>query len=321
MNQTVSNRLLLCNVVCTFVIILRHSLNLVAFGLQDSNCAWNKMIQQALMNITSVAVPIFFLISGFLFFKGQNMELSDVITGLKKRVKSLLIPFLLWGIINSIILYVHPPKGYSYLDGFLFTHLWFIRDLMLFMLFTPLISIIKKYLPVLLYINLFVLVLLWEPVNSVFLSSEGAFFFLLGCCLTEHIFSKIRCNAVLLLVLLMVWIIIPFIYKVGSTFWLQKLYIFAGVILVWMGSVMYYRFNMSTVKTLGIYSFFIYCGHLYLLKGAKISIAHFFVGNNFISLITFFALPSIVYLVLLIVGKTMHKYMPDAFKLLTGGRS
>lgn len=51
--------------------------------------------------IADLAVPSFFLMSGFLYFYGTKKWTSDVyIHKTKKRIKTLVIPYLLWNVIN-----------------------------------------------------------------------------------------------------------------------------------------------------------------------------------------------------------------------------
>ena len=115
-----------------------------------------------------VTVPLFYLFSGFLFFYGKDFNKSIYQQKLLKRVRSLLIPYLLWNLIaivkelvtnynhieklnlswyNIIIsffdIYQHEGivKRYSFDEAFypIDLPLWFVRDLMIVVLFTPVI--------------------------------------------------------------------------------------------------------------------------------------------------------------------------------------
>lgn len=87
--------MMFCNVVCTIFVVLRHSLNIKAFFNSKQPTFWNQCIQNAFMNITSIAVPFFFLMSGFFFFKGEVISEQKVNENIIKRAKSLLIPFVI----------------------------------------------------------------------------------------------------------------------------------------------------------------------------------------------------------------------------------
>ena len=101
-----------------------------------------------------IAVPLFFFISGFLFFYGVNVfGKSEYWYKLKKRVKRLLVPYLLWGVFAILVKYIFFLFGENcaYLfDGYfkciyyvlwnpISYQLWFVRDLFLVVLISPLI--------------------------------------------------------------------------------------------------------------------------------------------------------------------------------------
>lgn len=56
------------------------------------------------MKLVCIAVPLFFFISGFLFFKGGNFNFALYQRKLKNRVHTILIPYLLWNVIYFVIL-------------------------------------------------------------------------------------------------------------------------------------------------------------------------------------------------------------------------
>lgn len=113
--------------------------------------------------ISRVAVPLFFLISGFLFFSTQ-WNLSIYSEKLKRRIRSLLIPYLMFNIITMAIIGImqwvlpslvsgnyKPVFDYD-ITNFLLAFwrmestnipyvapLWFIRNLMVVMLFSPIV--------------------------------------------------------------------------------------------------------------------------------------------------------------------------------------
>ena len=78
--------MMFCNVVCTIFVVLRHSLNIKAFFGSGQPTFWNQCIQNAFMNITSIAVPFFFLMSGFFFFKGEVISEQKVNENIIKRI-------------------------------------------------------------------------------------------------------------------------------------------------------------------------------------------------------------------------------------------
>lgn len=155
------------------------------------------------------AVPIFFIISGFLFFYGiDTFSSKTYFAKIKKRIKTLLVPYLIWNIIYWIepimsmilkggeikILWLLEslwilPNQETLINSMSLTTpadppLWFVRDLMVCMLVSPLFYwIIKiKKLGILL---LFSLLIIWvfSPYQYPFpgLSICSLFFFFIGC--------------------------------------------------------------------------------------------------------------------------------------------
>ncbi len=100
-----------------------------------------------------IAVPLFFFMSGFLFFNGvKKFGVSEYRDKLKKRVKRLLVPYLLWGGIAIFVRYVFFLLGEDCIlfdvcgkwvyfivwDPFNYP-LWFVRDLFCVVLISPVI--------------------------------------------------------------------------------------------------------------------------------------------------------------------------------------
>lgn len=75
--------------------------------------------------ICPAAVPTFFFISGYLFFKGLEEWKTDVWKRkLKKRIHSLLIPYLLWNLISMIAFPLTRYAGSIRNNAFLNVHFW-----------------------------------------------------------------------------------------------------------------------------------------------------------------------------------------------------
>lgn len=154
----------------------------IGWGSFGSLDVWRIFACVSINEVASVAVPLFFMISGYLFFVGGKWN-GTVFTGkLRRRIHSLLVPYVLfcllaavglvvnyvisghtWG--QSIHLYLGDGK---WLHNFWDVHttgtntnllgiskpisypvnipLWFIRDLMVIVLMTPLIHLAIRWL-------------------------------------------------------------------------------------------------------------------------------------------------------------------------------
>jgi surface polysaccharide O-acyltransferase-like enzyme len=119
--------------------------------------------------LATVAVPLFFFLSGYLFFTGFAPSKANFYSNIGKRAKSLLIPFLFWNILCLTVTGIAqalpatsgffsgrsaPIVSFKLLDyanavlgltrdpiAFQF---WFIRDLMLLSLLSPLIYLLLR---------------------------------------------------------------------------------------------------------------------------------------------------------------------------------
>lgn len=153
-------------------------------------------------SICAVAVPLFYIISGYLFFL-KAKSLVSIKDKMKKRVRTLLIPYLLANTL-TFIFYValnllsrmnaalNSVVNFKVLDtfnhGFLLVlsdiywgpiafQLWFVRDLMIIVLFSPLIYLLLKYLS---NTKLGMLMLLIGEIFIFYMGISSLFWFLLG---------------------------------------------------------------------------------------------------------------------------------------------
>ena len=152
--------------------------------------------------LVKVAVPVFFIMSGYLFF--ANVDKWDVVTYKKKilrRIKTLLLPYLIWNLLmavklktfNMSIFWAFWNTAGKQIDWFgneqLMTApanmpLWFLRDLMVVSLLTPIIYILVRRLGYWLMAVLTVLYLLGVCAFIPGLSAYAVFFFTLGAFLS-----------------------------------------------------------------------------------------------------------------------------------------
>lgn len=161
---------------------------------------------------THVCVPLFFIISGYLFFTKLNTWNTIVyLTKIKRRAKTLLVPFLIWNtiavLISAFISFrqggligiqeFFSDNGYWHLywdshvwnidrtnwwgEQYMSTSphlvpLWYLRDLMMVMIFSPLLFffVVKNYQSI--WTTFSVNVLYYRNRNSGFLYHSFLFF-------------------------------------------------------------------------------------------------------------------------------------------------
>ena len=119
--------------------------------------------------INRIASPLFFIISGYLFFVNLTGQRSDFIRKVKKRFNTLIIPYLfwsLWGLLFYLVLQAFLPPSISFTRGLIMDwdfaklmntifldpipyQLWYVRDLTVFALLSPLLYILLPIFQVL----------------------------------------------------------------------------------------------------------------------------------------------------------------------------
>lgn len=272
--------------------------------------------------ISKVAVPTFFFISGFLFFMNVSKFDNNVYKKkIKSRISSLLVPYILWNTISFLIFLLSTHilgynvfhrniqlssniiknlikvYGYTYswgwnnLLGLHISHyspidgpLWFIRDLMLFVVVTPIIYwLVKKIKWIIVLFLLVSMVLIEHPTLS------GFFFFTLGCYFSISKIDPLRIyseNKFLLLIVLIV-LVVPSFY-IGS--WIKQVFLVVYLfVLLGFCSCMNNKI-VSCLINYSKYSFCIYCTHIVISLPAVEA------------LLKLFVLPPIIYYFVIGIG-------------------
>lgn len=134
-------------------------------GMGGANC-WNSSVCDFIVilfshGITRVAVPCFFLISGYLFFIGfeNGWNWKKYTQKLGRRVNTLLIPYLVWNVICAFLIFVGSKMHlitqpvllqklnlYDIFISPINIPLWFLRDLIVVVVITPVLYYYISYL-------------------------------------------------------------------------------------------------------------------------------------------------------------------------------
>ena len=343
-------------------VVFIHS-NMLVVNIQGTIIRYDKWPFVAfVMNLFSsvladVCVPLFFFISGFLLFYYSAFSKEEYLTKIKKRVYSLLVPYLIWNFIAFIILLiqVHPKvisffpllKDYrvdiiSFMSSFWVTNLpvamsgpanpintplWFVRDLMVLVVFSPIIWwLIKKT-------GIFVVILLgivWfftlgESVGFPGLCHQSLFFFPLGA------FFGIRHLDFVTLAKKMRWT--PYIYAIIAIMdaltkdtpfsgLLHHFEILIGMItFVYLVSLFLEKGKIHVCSFLAGASFFVYALHnLFLGKMMKVVLMVVKPESQILVLLIYFLMPTITILLCLVLYKALCRFSPTVSSVVIGGR-
>lgn len=104
-----------------------------------------------------IGVPLFYIISGYLFFQRYDNSLKCYKNKLKKRIFSLLVPYLMWNFMAYLVyaFITHTMQPESFLQSFWVVEgkpghspadgpLWFVRTLMILSVISPIFYFLNK---------------------------------------------------------------------------------------------------------------------------------------------------------------------------------
>lgn len=297
--------------------------------------------------IARISVPLFFFFSGFLFFYRTSFNFSVYIKKIKKRGRTLLIPFLLWNFIAVALTFVlhtffpnitidDSTRNQSLLDlllTFWNYHsgaptnypLWFIRDLIVVMLFSPLVYLLIRYCR---QYGLLVLGVLWlfgwwikEPGFSIM----ALFFFSMGGVFSIHQknFVEIFLSFFRFAIVIYVTSIILQMYFRNNTIssYISKINILSGIVLTIDITAFFLSKGIWKVNSfLSEASFFIYVYHG-LIVDRITSRAFMILPHTDIALVFIYLMCPIVILGIgLPLYYCLKKRLPRTTALLMGGR-
>lgn len=313
-------KVLLLNFILSCLIVTIHSIVPERYGVPLDKYPFVCSV----VLFCKVATPTFFFLSAVLFYR--NCCFMDLKRKLIRRVHSLLIPFILWNTFFVLIYYIltHLPflseklnttpvslSPEDLLAAILnseHTDLWFIRNLMVYTVLSPVFLLVlkNKILTITIYITSLFYVLCngvghyelitWIPI------------YLMGAMWGYYGWSNIRINS--RIIKYIVPILFVFIY-VGVYYGYIDLKIMRNIspILIWMlFDIFIYEYLNDKFETRDYfgYTFFIYATHHFVLNIMQKIVVIFFLPTQLVVNITFVITP-IITVVLLVLGCRMIK--------------
>jgi surface polysaccharide O-acyltransferase-like enzyme len=301
--------------------------------------------------LAPVTVPLFYFMSGFLFFESFDGSFNKYYNKLKSRFRTLLIPFIFWNLLTLLIVAlahagstssmylsgrfasISSFSAYDYLNKtFGFTcypaayQFWFIRDLMIMVVFSPLIYVLIRHIP---RLTLFVLLIVWifDLSHLYTPSSESILFFFIGG-LTGSRTSRLdgfdKYGKVLFYSYALISIIDVFTRKFGYNRYIHSIGIILGIIVaIWLAGVISKSYNKISklLMMLGATSFFVYAFHEPLLTIIKKLVYVIFTPSSSTSVSFFYFIdPTITILLCVILYFIGKKITPSFMRVVCGGR-
>jgi surface polysaccharide O-acyltransferase-like enzyme len=284
----------------------------------------------------------FFFVSGYLFFR--KFDMSQLLRKWKTRVRSLLVPFLIWNVIAFAVLWhFKVPEGLKLWQLFLDVNnladgpLWYVLCIMEYIVLTPVIYYLLK--------NKWTFWVTWGILvvgNIMFnLNQDNAFFyslpfFVMGAGLALHYHERLEAftdapdrsrgwGRAILMFVLVTGVLLLFFYDVDAGY--HKYSHFLNRIVAPLVVFGCFR-NCRITKEHPIWksSFFIYCGHELLIKECM---THYVVNAFLFSIDYPWITLSVVGIgcfatgvagSLIILYLVLHRFCPKLCGILSGGR-
>lgn len=303
--------------------------------------------------ICQIAVPLFYMISGYLFFLKMPDGIKSIKGKLKKRVKTLLIPYLLtnimafffWLILSIIasrfdaigrvvnfdvtevinegllptlrLVFIDPPIAFQ---------LWFVRDLMGVMLLSPLLYLIivaiRKYGTIAFASSMAVLLILYILSDNLQIAVAFFWFSIGGVLSTKPgAVEKVWRNQLLAFGLSVAFIAYAMTYGLGLVNTYTASFIpFVGIPALWCAyDLIVPNNNHSRGQIITSYTFFVYLIHEPLLNIFK-KLPLLISSSELNIILSYFLVPIIFYLFACYFGKLVKRHLPKFYSLYTGNR-
>lgn len=319
--------------------------------------------------ICRIAVPAFFLISGYLFFVNLEQWDKDVWLGkIKRRIHTLLIPYLIWNILGIAYTCISPYVGAvienpeSLLSVFqqrgwlrLFwdsnrvmeqwnpapvncigitmhtgmpanTPLWFIRDLIVINLLSPLIYLLVKHtkeygvcvLGILFLLNIGIPVEGFSIIG-IFFYSLGAFYAIFSKGMVES-FHKLRPVSYVLAIVLLVALSVTFGHH-WSAQYILRVFQIIGVISAFNLASSIVKDGTDQISKLSDSSFFIYASHFFIISAIAFILSKIIPGTGQILLAAKYLLSAAMTITICSgVYQLMKRVCPNFLSLICGNR-
>lgn len=285
------------------------------------------VISILIVKIASLAVPCFFVMSGYLLFHNiETLSFDIYISKIRKRIKTLVVPYIIWNILAVIYLYItqniEPKTWQSVFLAPANFPLWFMRDLIVMIFLFPLFYWVIKLLG---GYAIFILGALYLG-NIIFHVGicyfSSIFFFAVGCYWGNKQILPIRAKSLsIYLLVYLACLGIDFILygsKLGQ-YW-NRLYLIVGVFIVF--SVCYNIMLKQTIKIipfLSSASFFIYLAHKLGFTYISKIIFTFLPPDYYVRTLQFLIAPCITVILCLGVYYLIKKNIPKLL-FITGGK-
>ena len=306
-----------------------QGLNVVAF-----------IIELVSHQITTPCVPLFFFISGYLFFLkfGDKFNVSDYGIQLKKRVRTLLIPYLFWNLVvigsfaflhKCLPSLINPAFNNVYQFSLLELcrsfwdfpggqpicyQFWFLRDLLEAVILSPIIFLLVKYGRFYLMVVL-IAFYIYNP--ALYPHQMMLTFFTLGAGFAVHRYDFVQMSRKIIYCAVPLFVLLILLASIDPMWSCRGGTTVTGAILyVWLAS----KVSIQNNK-IGECGFFVYAFHgLPILVLSKMLVAILHPSTTIMWLVCYVLCFMIIVILSIVIYYVMKKFLPKFTAVITGGR-
>lgn len=353
MTQHLSQKIRILSLLSIILVLYIHS------GFHDypneiQGMTFNFKLQEAISGMLGrCAVPLFYAISGYLFFLGlddgkEKADYGKLGIKIKKRLRTLFVPYIIACLFPAAFYFImeqipfcgkflngggnfsenlkrplHELIVFIYFDSGSGTpyafHLWFLRDLIFIVILSPVLlylrSLIGKYTVCGI---LFVMSFLMIPYFPIL----GMFWFMFGSCFLDKL-SNLK--SVFIPVSFLLLCIVQMSCPSGYWKYLNIPIIILGMVSIWIvyDKICPKTFDIRDHKvlmTVCSFTFFIYLFHEPTLNIVRKIIIIPFHHSSFGFAVSYLLSPWIFAFICIIVGMAFKKVLPRVYNICVGGR-
>lgn len=333
------NKITYLSFILSVLIIVRHAVNIEVYGITSGGLY---LAERFFTEFTDLMVPMFFALSGYLFF--QDFEYSKLREKWKRRIFSVLIPYLIWNLVAylyyqgiGLVPFIRESMNQT-LEPFNLKWLvlntlfdvskhqvtWFLQNLLVYIFVVPaFFKILKKKYIAIGFIALFFVASIFERMllnNAAYGFTYNAVFYMFGAYMGIHFKDLVQRR-----------------YGKGLTIG-AFVFIFATV-----GLCMVFRLNTIVrvpVRLLHIVaiwlaaevvaiekkpawwiqlSFFIYCTHSLVLESLE-KVLLIALGRDTLGAVVSFIVSPVLTLLIIVLAAMVLRRIKPLWKILTGNR-
>lgn len=288
--------------------------------------------------VSSCAVPIFFMLAGILLYK-RDFTWKD---NIKKKVKTLLIPYLLVNLIWIIIFLVAYQFDFAksffvnkdwiiqewnikdWIDAFIGNPmypmvfpLWFIRDLLVLNILSKMIKILIDYYPKILFIIMFCLWIVNFNLHVFFLQYQSLFFFSVGYYIVKFKINLNTAKKVNLTRLSIMYILVIILELITRNIYIHQLQILISIVF-WFKIVI--KIKNKIFMKYSKYVFGIFLFHEWSLTILKKILIKVISINSVSNIFIYVFAPVIIIFLLIFFLKLFERYANRFYKIVMGYR-